>query len=128
MTGGRQTSGRKGEEEACRYLCGLGHEVIARNWRYAHLELDIITLFGAELHIVEVKSRTVPAAAAPEANVNRRKMQRMTSAANAFLHSASRASLPGDLEVFFDVVTVLFDGPKFEIEYYPQAFIPLYAQ
>ncbi len=127
MTGGRQISGRRGEEEACRYLCGLGHRVIARNWRYGHLELDIITLCGAELHIVEVKSRTVPAAAAPEANVNRRKMQRMTSAANAFLHSGARTDLPRDLEVFFDVVSVLLDGPKFEIHYYPQAFIPLYA-
>ena len=127
MSDGRQISGRRGEEEACRYLCGLGHEIIVRNWRYGHLELDIISLLGSELHIVEVKSRTVPAAAAPEANVDRRKMQRLTRAANAFLNSDSRKRLPGDLEVFFDVVTVLFDGPKFEIEYYPQAFIPLYA-
>ena len=32
------------------------------------------------------------------------------------------------MEVFFDVATVMF-GPgegDFEIEYYPQAFIPLY--
>ena len=127
MTDGRQISGRRGEEEACRYLCGLGHEIIVRNWRSGHLELDIISLLGSELHIVEVKSRTVPAAAAPEANVDRRKMLRLTRAANAFLNSEARKGLPADLEVFFDVVTVLFDGPKFEIEYYPQAFIPLYA-
>ena len=90
MSDGRQISGRRGEEEACRYLCGLGHEIIVRNWGYGHLELDIISLLGSELHIVEVKSRTVPAAAAPEANVDRRKMQRLTRAANAFLNSDSR--------------------------------------
>ncbi len=127
MSDSRQINGRRGEDEACRYLCGLGHKIIVRNWRYGHLELDIISLCGSELHIVEVKSRTVPAAAAPETNVDRRKMRRLARAANAFLNSESRKGLPGELEVFFDVVTVLFDGPKFEIEYYPQAFIPLYA-
>jgi len=54
-------------------------------------------------------------------------MRRLTTAANAFLNSEARSTLPADLEVFFDVVSVLFDGPKFEIEYYPQAFIPQYA-
>ncbi len=127
MSGGRQDIGRKGEEEACRYLSGRGHQIIRRNWRSGHLELDIISLDSDGLHIVEVKSRQVPAPASPQTNVDRRKMRKLTAAANAFLNSEARKGLPSDLEVFFDVVTVLFDGPKFEIEYYPQAFIPLYA-
>ena len=38
-----------------------------------------------------------------------------------------RRLLPPDLEIFFDIITLLFDGPDFELNYYPQAFIPTYA-
>ena len=125
----RATVGRKGEEEASSYLARLGHRILARNWRSGHLELDIITLLGNELHIVEVKSRVAPVMAEPEQNVRRDKQRRMIAAANAFLHSADRKALPADLEIIFDVMSVVFfgTGADFEIEYYPNAFIPLYA-
>ena len=125
----RATVGRKGEEEASSYLARLGHRILARNWRNGHLELDIITLLGNELHIVEVKSRVAPVMAEPEQNVRRDKQRRMVAAANAFLHSADRKALPADLEIIFDVMSVVFfgNGADFEIEYYPNAFIPLYA-
>ena len=53
----------------------------------------------------------------------------MVAAANAFLHSTERKELPADLEIIFDVLSVVFfgNGADFEIEYYPNAFIPLYA-
>lgn len=125
----RATIGRKGEEEASSYLARLGHRILARNWRNGHLELDIISLQGNELHIVEVKSRVAPVMAEPEQNVRRDKQRRMVAAANAFLHSADRKALPADLEIIFDVMSVVFfgNGADFEIEYYPNAFIPLYA-
>ena len=125
----RPTVGRRGEEEASSYLARLGHRILARNWRSGHLELDISTLLGRELHIVEVKSRVAPVMAEPEQNVRRDKQRRMVAAANAFLHSASRKALPADLEIIFDVLSVVFfgRGADFEIEYYPNAFIPLYA-
>ena len=104
-----------------------GHTIIERNWRYGHLEIDIISLEGNSLHIVEVKSLAAPAASAPEAKINKRKRQNMVSAAKAFLNSEERRTLPVDMEVFFDVVSILFNAPDdFEIEYYPQAFIPIY--
>lgn len=126
MKNERQLTGRRGEDEACRLLESMGQTILCRNWRYGHLEIDIISLDSDGLHIVEVKSLTAPAAAAPEAKVDRRKRQKMIAGAKAYLNSESRKGLPTDLEVFFDVVSVLFDGPDFEIEYYPQAFIPIY--
>ena len=125
----KPTVGRKGEEEACSYLCRNGHRILARNWRGGHLELDIVTLLGSELHVVEVKSRTAPVMAEPERNVGPKKQRRLVAATNAFLHSDDRRNLPADLEVFFDVVSVTFygTGRDFDIEYYPKAFIPLYA-
>ena len=125
----RAVVGRKGEEEASRYLAGLGHRILARNWRGGHLELDIVTLLGNELHFVEVKSRVAPVMAEPQRNVGREKQRRLVAAAQAFLHAEDRKDLPADLEVFFDVMSVVFygTGADFEIEYYPKAFIPLYA-
>lgn len=125
----KPTVGRKGEEEASLYLQRLGHRILARNWRGGHLELDIITLLGKELHIVEVKSRTAPVMAEPQRNVGREKQRRMVAAAQAFLHSEERRNLPADLEIFFDVMSVVFysTGADFDVEYYPKAFIPLYA-
>lgn len=125
----KPTVGRKGEEEACRYLARLGHKILRRNWRGGHLELDVITLLGGELHVVEVKSRTAPVMAAPERNVGREKQRRLIAATNAFLHSEERKDLPPDLEVFFDILSVTFygTGRDFDIEYYPKAFVPLYA-
>ena len=125
----RAVVGRKGEEEASRYLAGLGHKILARNWRGGHLELDIVTLLGNELHFVEVKSRVAPVMAEPQRNVGREKQRRLVAAAQAFLHAEDRKDLPADLEVFFDVMSVVFygAGADFEIEYYPKAFIPLYA-
>ena len=125
----RPTVGRRGEEEASRYLSGLGHKILARNWRGGHLELDIITLLGSELHIVEVKSRVAPVMAEPQRNVGVQKQRRLVAATQAFLHSDARKDLPPDLEVFFDVMSVVFygTGANFDIDYYPKAFIPLYA-
>ena len=125
----RAVVGRKGEEEACRHLTRLGHRILARNWRGGHLELDIVTLQGNELHFVEVKSRVAPVMAEPQRNVGREKQRRLVAAAQAFLHSGDRKDLPADLEVVFDVVSVVFygTGADYEIEYYPNAFIPLYV-
>ena len=125
----KPTVGRRGEQEAGAYLTRLGHSILARNWRSGHLELDLVTLKGNELHVVEVKSRTAPVMAEPQRNVGRDKQRRMVAAAKSFLHSDERKNLPADLEVFFDVMSVVFygAGADYDIEYYPQAFIPLYA-
>ena len=122
----KQIIGQRGEEEACRWLIGEGHRIFRRNWRSGHLELDIITLKGRVLHIIEVKTRGADAPVPPEVNVGQEKKQRMVSAAHAFLNSPDRARLPADLEIWLDVLTVVFEEPEPRIEYFPQAIIPLF--
>lgn len=126
MKTSRQNTGKAGEDEACRYLRGLGHTILARNWRRFHLELDIISLYMEELHIVEVKSRTAPVAADPSVNVNGSKRKRLARAANAFINSVEMFALPKNLDVFFDIITVVFGKEGATVEYYPEAFIPIY--
>ena len=121
----RQWTGKRGEDEACRYLENLGHLILARNWRGGRVELDIISLGPDGLHFVEVKSRTAPCLAPPEINVNYVKQIHISSAAGRFLNTVGRGKFGGS-EVFFDVITVVFDGPSIVIEYFPHAFIPMY--
>ena len=122
MTTSRRRLGDLGEKVAASYLEGLGHRILARNWQSSHLEIDIISEDADGIHFVEVKSRTAPVSAAPEVNVTAIKQKRLTGAALSWLHRFGRESA----EVFFDVVTVVFDGGKTDIEYYKQAFVPMY--
>ena len=122
-----QIIGQRGEEEACCWLVGEGHRILKRNWRSGHLELDIITIKGQILHVIEVKTRSADAPVPPEVNITCDKRRSMIAAAKLFLNSGERAQLPPDLEIWLDVLTVVFDAPGPRIEYFPQAFIPMYT-
>ncbi|MGO2659512.1 YraN family protein [Mycetocola reblochoni] len=53
----RIETGRWGEDRAADYLRSLGYTVIARNWRGAAGEVDIVAALGGRTAIVEVKTR-----------------------------------------------------------------------
>lgn len=128
MDNKKQSVGKQGEEEACFYLREKGHLIVARNWRNEHKELDIVSATQGAIHIVEVKTRMAPVAAAPELSVNYTKKTKLVAAAKAFLHSPEFKSLQMyDAELFFDVITVVLNGKDVKIEYYPKAFIPTYV-
>ena len=122
MKTSRRRLGDLGEEIAAQELERRGHRILRRNWRHGHLEIDIISRDRKGLHFVEVKSRTAPVSASPEDNVTPSKQAKLASAALCFLNEAR----PGDAEVFFDIITVVFDGGRTDIQYYEQAFIPTY--
>ena len=129
MNGRKQITGKEGEERACAYLEGLGHTIVARNWRNGHLEIDIISMTPGELHFVEVKSKTAPVIADPLLNIGPAKQKHMVDGAKAFLNSPSRGTLPKELEICFDALTIIFhkNPAEIEIEYYPKAFYPIYV-
>ena len=43
-------------ESVSEYLESLGYTIHERNWRYGHLEIDIIAQWGGTLVIAEVKT------------------------------------------------------------------------
>ena len=121
----RQTLGKIGEDLACKYLQGMGHTILERNWRSGHLEIDIISVDLKGIHFVEVKTRQKGIQAPPQENVTAAKQKRITKAALRYLHSTK--GLPGrDLECMFDVIAITIKGEQAEIEWIPQAYIPLY--
>ena len=121
----RRQLGKQGEDIACAFLEGLGHQILERNWRSGHLEIDIISLAADGIHFVEVKTRRLSIQAPPQENVNKTKQKRITSAALRFLNSDN--GIPyGSHECHFDIVAVTFEGSGFSTEWIQQAYIPIY--
>jgi putative endonuclease len=116
--------GKRGEDEACAFLIREGQVILERNWRGGRCEIDIISADSAGLHFVEVKSRKAPASADPLVNVTAAKQKNMVQAALRYLHSEGRRFK--DAEVNFDIITVVLDRASAQIQYYPQAIIPIY--
>ena len=129
MEGGenyRQSLGKKGEEIACGFLESKGHTILERNFRSGHLEIDIISLNEEGMHFVEVKTRRKSIQAPPQENVGNLKQSRIAKAALRFLKT--RKGLPyGSHECVFDVAAVTFDGDRARLEWFPQAYIPIYT-
>lgn len=129
MEGGenyRQSLGRKGEDIACRFLQSIGHVILERNFRSGHLEIDIISFNEEGMHFVEVKTRRRSIQAPPQENVGALKLARIAKAALKFLKT--KKGMPyGSHECFFDVAAVTFDGDKASLEWFPQAYIPIYT-
>ena len=115
--------GQAGEQMACDFLETQGHQILDRNWRTGHLELDIVSEAPDGLHFVEVKARTAPVTTTVLDQVNVVKQKRISAAAGQYLN---KKHMEGK-EVFFDVVSVLFDGDETVVRYFPQAWIPMYV-
>ena len=122
----RMSLGRRGEDVACGFLSGKGHTIVERNYRSGHLEIDIITLDKDGVHFVEVKSRVAPVAVSPEENVTAAKQKKVADAALRYLYTSKDKRLSADLEVSFDVVAVTFDGGGEIVEWFPNAYYPMY--
>lgn len=116
--------GRMGEDAAALWLERHGHSILSRNWRSGRVELDIVSSDSRGIHFVEVKSRKAPVMADPAVNVDWAKRKHLQAAAQNWLHSLKGAA---SVEVFFDIITVVFEEGGHTINYYPQAFIPLYV-
>ena len=122
----RQTLGKKGEDIACEMLRGMGHTILERNWRSSHLEIDIISFDPDGIHFVEVKTRRRSIQAPPQENVDRGKQRRIARAATGFLRTAK--GIPyGNHECHFDIVAVTFENGTATLEWFPQAYIPIYT-
>lgn len=74
-------TGDLGENMAVAFLLENDFEILERNWRYKHLEIDIIANKQNFLHIVEVKTRSSIEFGYPEQMIDHNKMQFLKNAA-----------------------------------------------
>lgn len=113
--------GALGEEIVCRFLVEHGHTVLERNWRCGHLEIDIISLAADGIHFVEVKTRRSRPACGIGESVGPVKQRRLAAAAGSYLRQSRNVAA----ECFFDVAAVICGSGGVEIEYIPEAFVPV---
>ena len=107
--------GQRGEALAADWYRRKGYTVVARNWRCAIGEIDLIVRRGRTLVVCEVKTRRSHAFGVPAMAVGRAKQQRLRRLAAAWLaeHRSGR-----HVDVRFDVVAVTGDV----VDVYENAF------
>jgi len=108
-------TGKKGEEQAIAFLRGKGYRIMHVNWRYKHLEIDIIAQDGDFLVIAEVKTRKSADFGEPETFVTKKKQQKIIRATHAYILEQNCK-----LEVRFDIVSI--NNETKQIEHIERAF------
>ena len=114
----KQSFGEVGEELASRYLMDNGYQLLQRNWRSGHHEVDIIAEFHGMVVFVEVKARKdenfLPAWVA----VDKHKKKNLSLAAQQYM-SANKLT---DNPLRFDVITVVGEGEPYRLTHIKAAF------
>lgn len=79
-----QKIGKWGEDAVTKYLVGRGYEIIVRNARTPHGEIDIVAKQTDIYIFIEVKTRTSNKMGLPEESVNLRKQAHMLACAEYY--------------------------------------------
>lgn len=106
----QQEYGGFGEQLAANYLQGVGYKLLFRNWRFKHLEVDIIAMDHDSLVFVEVKSRTKLDYGQPEEFVDWKKQKNLVRAAESYIRQYGYEG-----EIRFDVVSVYLETNKVKL-------------
>ncbi len=109
--------GRKGEEEAIRFLKKKGFEIIDQNWRFKKYEIDIIAQTNDLLVFVEVKTRSTEKYEQPYEAVTIKKQKHLIEAAEYYLNEKQL-----DIETRFDVISIIKNGSTQKVKHIPAAF------
>lgn len=110
-------TGKQGEEEAVRFLREKGYEILARNYRHQHAEIDLIAKKAKLLVFVEVKTRTNVSFGNPEEFVSYTKAKLVMKAAEQYIFKTDWMH-----DIRFDVVAVTIAGNELRIKHIEDAF------
>ena len=114
--------GNEGERLAARYLRRQGFRILARRYRTAQGEIDLVAREGTAIVFIEVKTRRSELAGRPHEAVDAHKQSQLTRLALAFLKRFRLLEQPAR----FDVVSIVWEGagnPP-QIVHYRNAFEP----
>lgn len=109
-------TGNKGEELAANFLIAAGYEIVAKNYRYKHAEIDLIVKKEKHLVFVEVKTRKSIAFGEPESFVSDKKANKVMEGAEQFVYENNWLG-----PIRFDIVSVK-TKPTIIIEHFEDAF------
>ena len=115
--------GQIGEELAAKIMREKGFRVVDMNWKFGHLEMDVIAVSRKEIAFVEVKARTASfGAKRAEEYVEDLKRRRMAAAANAYIKFHKIELTPR-----FDIIGITMDATTHEVKevtHLEDAFLP----
>jgi len=103
--------GSDGEGLAAAWLEARGYEILHRNWRHSHYEIDVIALKNKMLHFIEVKCRN-HSIGFPEDSVTKKKFRNIKKAADEYLFLN-----PGYKWIQYDILSINFYKDR-EPEYF----------
>jgi len=119
MPSPRDDLGRRGEDEAARYLGAQGYRIVGRRERVLRGDIDIVALDGRTVVFVEVRSKSDTRHGHPAETVGAVKRRRLADLAAAYI----RRHRLEDCAVRIDVVAVTFNaGATPVVEHYQNAF------
>jgi putative endonuclease len=111
----RQSSrqkGNRGEDLALRYLARKGYEILERNYRTRHGEIDLVMRGERVLVFVEVKLRRGTEFGDPLEAVVPRKQTRLRQMAEQYLTEREDDFVASFDEMRFDVIGILASGRR----------------
>ena len=115
--------GKKGEQIAVETMRKKGFRVVDTNWKFGHLEMDVIAVNRMEIAFVEVKTRTSSFGdKRPEEFVDELKRRRMAAAANAYIKIHQIELVPR-----LDIICISMDPNTYEVKeltHLADAFLP----
>lgn len=117
---GNKNTGDWGEKQAVSFLKEHNYVILETNWRYKKLEIDIIAQVNGILVFIEVKTRGSDEFGEPETSVTLKKQRFIIAAANQYVIEKDL-----DVEVRFDVISILNQNSQTTIKHLPDAFYPI---
>lgn len=112
-------TGWTGEKIAEKYLLEKGYDILSKNWRTQHKEVDIIASKDNDIVFVEVKTRNHSLKKAREC-VDKKKTQNIITSANRYVLKNKIT-----LNVRFDIIAIdIAQDNTYTIEHIESAFFP----
>ena len=110
-------TGKQGETEAARFLQEKGYEIMGRNFRYQHAEIDLVVRKGKMMVFVEVKTRTNLSFGNPEEFVSYAKAKLVMKAAEHYIFAHN-----WQFDVRFDILAISVVGSEMRVKHVEDAF------
>lgn len=113
----KMKKGREAEDLAASYLSSLGYEIVHRNYRYKHSEIDLIVRKDNWLVFVEVKMRSSDSFGYPEEFVDYRKAKNIVFGAEQYTYEQNYNG-----NVRYDVVAISMRNGVPDLKHFEDAF------
>ncbi|MGH7468883.1 MAG: YraN family protein [Longimicrobiales bacterium] len=110
--------GRTSETIAARYLVERGYDILERNYRVGHKEVDLIVSRHDLVAFVEVKARAGVGFGHPLEAITWAKRREVSYVARAWIAAHGRAGL----NYRFDAVAIQWQGGRPSVEHIPNAW------